>query len=54
MIISASDFVQRNGTFKIESYQDATGRKTQVSSDMCGLPILAMKNEYEVRFVRDG
>jgi hypothetical protein len=52
MHVGVSDFVEKHGRFRAISYKDAAGKTTMLESDICALPILAMKNEYEVRFER--
>lgn len=52
MLVTQSEFTQRHGKFAVESYKDAAGVVTLVDSESCALPITAMKNRYEVRFVR--
>lgn len=52
MHVGISDFVEARGRFRPASYKDAAGKTRTLESDICALPILAMKNEYEVRFER--
>jgi hypothetical protein len=53
MILSPTEFAQKNGKFVADQYKNAEGKFVSLPrEECCHLPITDMRNEFEIRFVR--